>query len=73
MRVPTNSFRAASAFPENRFHTPLEWLPGQTAEPFEISIGREFRLRGLAWSVSFSAIFWCGLFAAGRELWSLWR
>lgn len=47
--------------------------PGWVPDAFEICVGREFRLRGLAWGLSLSAIFWASFIFAGHELWSLWR
>jgi len=67
MPLSTGSAVAASVLREHRLYTsPL-------SDPFEISIVREFRLRGVAWGLFLSAVCWCSLIAAGREVWSLWR
>jgi hypothetical protein len=69
MQLSTESARASSAL-EDRC---LDFEPLRISDPFEIGISREFRLRGLAWGLTLSAILWSSFLVAGRELWSLWR
>jgi len=69
MQLSTDSTWSTCTFPDRRLAVQCPQVP----EASELRTKPLFQLRGLAWGVLLSTIFWASFIAAGWELWSWWR